>query len=79
MMSHGVEIYSLLLEDSSDCESRVDVCFLLLVGPIGGLSHEYEVMGSGPGVPVSEPTFHTHGDSFVVMKVTNIIRSLDLA
>ena len=63
MMSHGVEIHSLLLEDLSDCESRVDVCFLLLVGPIGGLSHEYEVMGSGIGVPITKPTLHTLRDS----------------
>ena len=37
-------------------------------GPDGGLSHEYEVMGSGPGVPVSEPTLNIYGDSFIVIE-----------
>ena len=30
--------------------------------PLGlevGVSHEFEVMGSGPGVPITEPTLHT--------------------
>ena len=52
----------LLLEDSRVVSQGVGV----VPTPRGlgcGLSHEYEVMGSGPGVPVTEPTLHTHGDS----------------
>ena len=45
-----------------------------------GLSHEYEVMGSGPGLPVTEPTLHTHRDSCLCGcdQETNYIRSLDI-
>ena len=28
-----------------------------------GVSHEFEVMGSGPGLRITEPTLHTLGDS----------------
>ena len=61
MVSHGVEIYSLLLEDSRDVSQGVGGSSYSSRARIG--SHEHEVMSSGSGVPVSEPTLHALRDS----------------